>query len=137
MTPFPTPSLPPPPRAQAVVIQDDADTLAAIGRVLTEMRIDALPVVSCQAARHAAATVGPPDLVIADARLTDGSGVDCASEMKARYGCRTLVYSGSPRPDAADGIDAWLLKPADLTALRDAVAELVDGYAGRRRPISG
>jgi DNA-binding response OmpR family regulator len=115
-----------------MVIEDDADTLAMLGRVLTLMGIDALPVATCEGARHAAATLGTPDLVIADSVFPDGDGVACAAEFKARYGCRTLIYSGHPQPDEADGVDAWLMKPADLAVLRGAVQGLVDGYAGRR-----
>jgi DNA-binding response OmpR family regulator len=128
-----TPPVPPtPPRAQVLVIEDDADTLATVGRVLTMMGIDALPVATCEGARHAAATLGRPDLVIADSVLPDGDGVACAAEFKARLGCRTLIYSGHPQPAEVHGVDAWLMKSADLAVLRGAVQGLVDGYAARR-----
>jgi CheY-like chemotaxis protein len=97
MTTFdvPPPPPPPPPRAQVIVIEDDADTLAMVGRVLTLMQIDAMPVATCEAARHAATdTLGRPDLVIAYSALPDGDGVACATAMRARHGCRTLIFSG-------------------------------------------
>src|SRR4051812_32326017 len=83
-----------PPRV--IVLDDCPDTLSVMGRLLSMMGIDGVPAATCEAARYAATLVRDPDLVIADAALIDGDGVACAAELRARYGCATLILSGSP-----------------------------------------
>ena len=83
------------------------------------------------AARYAARTLGPFDVVIADADLADGDGLELAAELKRTHGCRTLIVSthDSPAPDAGgpnlpDGIDLWIANPVRLSALRKALRAL-------------
>jgi hypothetical protein len=57
-------------------------------------------------------------------------------ELKARYGCATLAVTGHAPPAArvggapgGGGVDAFIVKPVDVTRLRSAVGGLCD-----RRP---
>lgn len=121
--------------ARVIHLDDDARVLKAIARLLKTMGIKVVSVPSCAAAREAATQVSDPDLIIADRMLPDGDGVACAAELRARYGCATLVLSGSPEPvGPIEGIDRWMKKPGDGLAILDAVGALL---AGRVRKAGG
>ena len=113
---------------RVIHLDDDVRVLKAIGRLLKTMDINVVSVPSCAAARHAAAEVSDPDLIIADRMLPDGDGVACAAELRARYGCATLVLSASVEPEGpVEGIDRWMKKPGDGRAILEAVGELLGG----------
>jgi DNA-binding response OmpR family regulator len=121
------------PLPRAIVVEDDADTLAMLGVVLTRLGVGALP-----AARHAADQLGTPDLLITDVSLPDGSGLRCAADLKELHGCRTLVMSGHAAPDEGlpPGVDVWMSKPVDLPSLEAAVRRLLlerEGQGGDSR----
>jgi DNA-binding response OmpR family regulator len=108
------------------MLDDDADTLTFIGRLLLKLPVEAIPAASCATARYAFETLGDLDIFIADQVLPDGDGVALAQEMAARYGCRTVVMSGNEAPDGRlpEGIDLWIVKPVDLVELKTAVEAL-------------
>src|SRR4051812_15576938 len=54
---------------RVLVVEDHADTLIVLGKMLMKIPADAIPVASCADARHASATHGPFDVVIADMKL--------------------------------------------------------------------
>jgi DNA-binding response OmpR family regulator len=116
-----------PPRV--LVIEDDADTLALMAVVMSRLGIDSVPA-ACEAGRYAARQLGTPDLVICDANLPDGNGVDCAAELKRAHGCGTLIISGEGPPVRRDGglpagIDVWLTKPIQLDVLRETLGRIL------------
>jgi CheY-like chemotaxis protein len=108
---------------RVMVVEDHADTLVLMGRLLSLARADGVPVATCAAAREAARTLGRFEVVIADVTLPDGDGVALLSELKAGYGCRTVAVSGYDAPEGAlpAGVDVWISKPVNLTELRQAV----------------
>src|SRR4051812_37988112 len=113
---------------RVILIEDDPHVLRAVERLLRAVGVEAVPTHSCAAARLAAAQMSGPDLVIADWSLGDGDGVACATELRERYGCATLIYSAQPRPARApEGIDAWVQKPGARGEIEHAVRALLDG----------
>jgi CheY-like chemotaxis protein len=108
---------------RVIVVEDHADTLVLMGRLLSMARADGVPVATCAAAREAARVMGAFDVVIADVTLPDGDGVALLAELKAAYGCRTVAMSGYDEPEDGlpAGIDVWISKPVNLTELRRAV----------------
>jgi DNA-binding response OmpR family regulator len=115
-----TPTLP-----RVLIVEDDADTLNMMGKLLSRVPVQNVAVASCCAARTAARE-GPFDVVIADVGLSDGDGVDLVLELKQQYGCRTVVMSGYDAPDTGTpgGVDLWLPKPVDLPQLTRALKTL-------------
>ena len=116
---------------RVLVVADLADRLAQLGKLLSAVPADGVPTATCDAARYAARTLGPFEVVIADAQLADGDGVELAAELKRTHGCRTLIVSthDTPAPDAGspnlpDGIDLWIANPVRLSALRKALRAL-------------
>jgi CheY-like chemotaxis protein len=108
---------------RVIVVEDHPDTLVLMGRLLSSVRADGVPVATCAAAREAARTLGRFEVAIADVTLPDGDGVALLAELKAGYGCRTVAVSGYDAPDGAlpAGVDVWISKPVNLTELRQAV----------------
>jgi DNA-binding response OmpR family regulator len=111
------------PAARVLVLEDDADTLAFLGKLLMMINADAIPTATCEAARYAAATVGPFDVIIADATLPDGDGVALAVALKRSHGTAVVVMTGfePPAEGLPDGVDLWLVKPVRLPELRRAI----------------
>ena len=112
---------------RVLVVDDDPDTLVFLGKLLSQISVDAVPTASCATARYAMATLGQFDIVIADKVLPDGDGAALAAEFKQQHGCRTVVISGHdvPHDGPPDGVDLWVCKPVDLKRLKNAVAALV------------
>lgn len=77
-----------------------------------------------------------PDLVIADVRLADGSGVDVARAAQAA-GVPVLFVTGL-RPEGAEALaEGWLAKPyapKDLIAAIQAIEGRMGGKTPRRLP---
>jgi DNA-binding response OmpR family regulator len=110
---------------RVLLVEDDADTLAMMCKLLERVPVANVSVGSCGEARCAART-GPFVVVISDAGLSDGDGVDLVRELKERYGCRTVVMSGYDAPDEGTprGVDLWIAKPVDLMQLSRALQTL-------------
>jgi DNA-binding response OmpR family regulator len=111
---------------RVLVLDDDQDTLMFMGRLLSQIPVDAVPAATCADARRALEVMGGLDIIIADWKLQDGDGCDLLIEAKRRHGCGTVMMSGSPPPNGAapDGIDLWLMKPICLAQLKEAVTQL-------------
>ena len=111
---------------RVLVLEDQADTLVSLGRLLSAIPVDAIPTATCDAARYAAKTLLAFDVLIADAILSDGSGVEVAQELSRDYGCAVVIMSAvQPPPQGLpDGIDLWLVKPIELPQLRQAIQSL-------------
>ena len=110
---------------RVLVVEDDADTLTMMCKLLDRVPVANVSVGSCDEARCAARS-GPFDVVISDAGLSDGDGVDLVRELKEQYGCRTVVMSGYDAPDEGTpgGVDLWIAKPIDLSQLTRALQSL-------------
>jgi DNA-binding response OmpR family regulator len=111
---------------RVLVVEDHADTLVLMGKILSRTPADGIPVPTCAAAREAAARFGDVGVAIADLHLPDGDGLELLAELKAKYGCATVVLSGTPAPIAGPPrwVDLWLTKPTTAAAVRGAVRTL-------------
>jgi DNA-binding response OmpR family regulator len=116
---------------RVLVVEDHADTLVLLGKLLAKIPVDAIPTQDCAGARAAAQRFGRFDLVIADHGLPDGNGAELLAELKQQIGCATIVVSGHPRPVGGlpAGVDQWVPKPVDLAALTRVVRGVMRGQA--------
>jgi DNA-binding response OmpR family regulator len=123
---------------RVLVVEDHADTLVLLGKLLAKIPVDAIPTQDCASARAAAQRFGQFDLVIADHSLPDGSGAGLLAELKERFGCATIVVSGHPAPVGGlpAGVDQWVPKPVDLAALTLIVRSAMRGQAQCLREVS-
>lgn len=113
---------------RALVIEDDAALRVAIGRVVNGWGEVAL----CEAgtvaqARTLLEAAPPPDLVITDVRLPDGSAFDVLDDLRRLAPVPMVVaISGKASPDEAFrlaqvGVRAYVAKPFTIQELADAV----------------
>lgn len=111
------------PAPRVIVVEDHPDTLVLMGRMLSMVRADGVPVATCAAAREAARAMERFDVVIADVTLPDGDGIELLAEFKSKYGCRTVALSGYDAPEEGlpAGVDLWICKPVNVAELRRAV----------------
>jgi len=110
---------------RVLVVEDDADTLSMMCKLLDRVPVANVSVASCDEARCAARSEAF-DVVISDAGLSDGDGVDLVRELKEQYGCRTVVMSGydAPEDGTPRGVDLWIAKPVDIAQLSRALQSL-------------
>jgi DNA-binding response OmpR family regulator len=116
-------------RARILVVEDHADTLRALTLLISRQGYEVVPADCCRSARLAALKA-PPDLVLGDISLPDGSGLDLMNEIKGRLGVPTVVMSGHSLPSDPDavracGADYYLLKPVDLEGVLETIRELM------------
>jgi CheY-like chemotaxis protein len=116
-----------------LLIEDHADTLNALDRLLTIRGHRVLAARDCASARAAAevALAGGErvDLIIGDITLPDGDGVGLMCALKIRLGCAAVALTGSGMRDeirrcAQAGIDRHLLKPAGVEQLDEVIGQL-------------
>jgi DNA-binding response OmpR family regulator len=111
---------------RVLVIEDHPDTLVMMGRILSRVPADGIPVATCAAAREAAARLGDVCIAIADLHLPDGDGLELLAELKSKHGCATVILSGADAPTSGlpRWVDLWLTKPTTAQTLRRAVKSL-------------
>ncbi len=111
---------------RVLVLEEHADTLVSLGKLLSAIPVDAVPTASCNAARYAAQTLGAFDILIANATLTDGNGVELATELCRKHGCAVVIMSSfdPPAEGLPEGVDLWLVKPILFPQLRRAIETL-------------
>ncbi|RFP09258.1 MULTISPECIES: two-component regulator propeller domain-containing protein [unclassified Duganella] len=141
---LPVSPLPAPLRGlRVLVVDDNASARAALLAVLASLQIDAVvvdnPVEALSRLLHAEPCF---DLVLADARLPDGSGADLMWQAVAGLApppkVALLSNAGdAPPPGAAHADDAsvWLLKPVTRAGMSDALLQLF--IAEHRRGTPG
>ena len=108
---------------RVLVLEDHADTLAFLGRILLDLPVDAIPTASCNAARYAAKTLGDFDILITDVTLDDGDGIELAQELKQAHNCAVVVMSGHDAPPEGppSWVELWLVNPVRLPELKKAI----------------
>jgi CheY-like chemotaxis protein len=110
-----------------LVVDDHADSLDVIARVLRKLGHTTVCARNCAEAR-AAAAAERPGVVIGDVGLPDGNGVKLLGELKSDHGCATVAITGFT-PSAVfgrgipPGVDAYYVKPLDARTLQEAVGE--------------
>lgn len=116
----------------ALVIEDDGMQLMAMQMLLESWGCSVLPAASAQAAAHAIAMGGQPDLIVSDFRLPDNvSGVDAVAHARRTLGrdLPAILQTGDTDPalvrDAQAHGYALLHKPYDPNQLRSLMATLI------------
>jgi DNA-binding NtrC family response regulator len=133
-------------RPRVLIVDDEPNVRAGIRRVLTSRGYDAIEAADCQSAELLFAGE-PPDAVLLDERLPDGSGVELLTRLlESSRGVPVLMLTGHASIDLAvravkAGAEQFLTKPVDTEALRVLLERLLDGRrqqraerAARRRP---
>ena len=122
-----------------LVVEDDADSLSALSRLIRMTGHVALPAGTAADALNLARSQ-QCDLVVSDVGLPDRSGLELMRELRSLYEIPGIAVSGYT--DAADvdeceraGFARHLKKPVDFQELLDTVEELcrmpgTDGEAG-------
>ena len=123
--------------ARLLLVEDEPLVAFDNEHALSDAGFEIVGTVDRVAAALAAIEVGGIDLVVADVRLADGSGVDVARAAKAA-GVPVLFVTGL-RPEGADGLaEGWLCKPyapRDLVAAIQAIEGRIAGKPVRRLPM--
>ncbi len=121
-----------------LLVEDHADTAAAMADLLRGIGHRVTAAASVEAALAAAAAVerqggnggggGGIDLVVSDLGLPDGNGYDLMRELARRYGLRGIALSGYGMEDDVQqsreaGFERHLTKPVDLRSLDAAIRD--------------
>ncbi len=127
------------PGALILVVDDEADMLGTLRRVLERRGHQVITAATRQRGLESIETLAPA-LVVADLRLPDGSGLDIVrAARQASWRPPVVVVTGfasnQNRLEALQaGATAYLSKPFSLTAFTDLVERLLaqrsDGAAG-------
>ena len=132
-TPSPPDPAAPAPRCVVLLVDDHADTLAMLCRLLRSQGHAVLDCADCAAARAAAeaalARGERVDVIIGDISLPDGDGVDLMCALKTRLGCVAIALTGHGMEEdvqrcAEAGIDRHLLKPVGVRELDASIRNL-------------
>jgi DNA-binding NtrC family response regulator len=114
-----------------MVVDDDPSALSALERLLSFWGYRTLPCSSFEDARHAL-SLRMPDALITDVRLGDYNGLQLVHLMKQRNpGAVMVAVSGIDDPvlrtEAANAGAAYLLKPTEISKLREHLARALHG----------
>jgi DNA-binding NtrC family response regulator len=121
---------------RALVVDDDATFQEALATLVREEGFDVATASTLAEARTALAT-HPPDVVMLDLQLPDGSGLDLLRERDGTQGPDVVMITGNATVDTAiDAIRAgaadYLVKPGDMPRLRTVLLNVA-----RRRALHG
>jgi CheY-like chemotaxis protein len=117
-------------RRTILLVDDSADTLEPLARLLKMSGYDVRLARTAAEALQLAAAPGPVDLMISDLGLPDRDGTDLMREVKAQFGLRGIALTGFSGDDTARdcrsaGFDRHFIKPIHFEDLRTAVGELL------------
>ena len=117
-----------------LVVEDDADTLQLMSRVLSCHGYDVRPARTFEEAEELADGCG---LMVSDIGLGEGGGLELMRELKSRYGLKGIAVSGHTEPcDVQDaqnaGFDRFIAKPISVENLLKTIEELTAHTAVQR-----
>jgi two-component system OmpR family response regulator len=119
---------------RVLLLDDHADTLSFMTRLLSRMGAEVVAAATCEAARYAMRTLDGFDLLVTDVMLDDGDGLELAAELRRAHNCSVFILSGVERAPAAlpAGVDLWLAKPIQVGQFEAAIRGLPEnrGSAG-------
>jgi CheY-like chemotaxis protein len=107
-----------------LLVEDHNDTAELMTKLLNMCGHVVLVAKTCAAALEAAKTGF--DLLIADIRLPDGSGVELLQQLRSQRTIKSIATTAEAMPEdikrcLAAGFDAFLLKPLDFAKLEEAI----------------
>jgi two-component system KDP operon response regulator KdpE len=110
-----------------LVVDDDADTLKLMTRLLNRHGYDVHP---ARTSEQAEERVNGCGLIISDIVLGAGDGLELMRDLKSRYGLKGIAVSGHAEPDDVQdakeaGFDRFIAKPISLEDLLDTIRELM------------
>lgn len=107
-----------------LIIEDEPLVASHLECFLSELGADSCDLVETERAAVAAALDRAPDLITADCRLREGSGIDAVASIRRSLGSIPVVFiTGDPRGcDARDDMTHMLIKPIRWLDLATAVA---------------
>jgi len=121
------------PGQQILIVEDHADTLDVLSRLL---RSFGYAVQSAASAREALehASANQFDLLISDLTLPDGNGADLVKQICANRSIPAIALSGYAPGDGGNaGADsdfaARLVKPVDFQLLKETIRKLLPDHA--------
>jgi two-component system catabolic regulation response regulator CreB len=118
------------------VVEDEPDIARLMSVIFDSARYTLTWVGDLLTARARIRVKSPPDLVLLDEGLPDGSGLDLCRELKRRWPLLpVLLVTALPRSSIfgealAAGADDFIAKPFDPDALLAAAEMLVSGAVG-------
>jgi DNA-binding response OmpR family regulator len=109
-------------KTRILVVEDDDLAAATVSRILERAGHEVRREGNTTGAL-ATAKAWQPACVLVDRRLPDGDGLALARRLRRSGQARVVVMSGDP-PAQGDrrGVDGYLLKPADVRAVLEAIA---------------
>ena len=128
-----------------LVVEDDADTAAALRHLLPLWGYDVHSASSLAEARSAVAA-GPFDLLLSDLVLPDGNGTDLCRQLQLDHPVPAISVTGYTLPDdtarcKAAGFDRCLTKPLDMDLLFCAIQKTLgfkcDANEGAKSSAAG
>lgn len=116
-------------KKNALIVEDDKDTAAALGRVLQALDFSVELAATIEGARQRMETQ-PPDLVLLDLSLPDGNGLEFMLEMRTKHKSRFVVITGDTSQQAAieslrAEADDFLVKPVALSDLKNTISRSI------------
>ncbi len=126
----------PPLAGTLLVVDDHADTLDIMTRLLTRRGYQVLTARSCESAIETARQ-HRFDLIVSDLGLPDGSGLDLLAKLRRGHDVPAVALSGygmeeDVRQTRAAGYNEHLTKPIDFPLLITTIGKLLNGQADNR-----
>jgi len=120
--------------SRILLVEDHADTAVVLTRMLRRSGYDVFHASTIRAAREIAETQmrgDGLDLVVSDLSLPDGSGLVLMKGLSDQHGLRGIALSGfgsesDIEQSKAAGFSRHLIKPVNITAVRNTIADLLD-----------
>lgn len=108
-----------------LIIEDEPLVASDLECFLSELGADSCDLVETEQEAVAAARDHAPDLITADCRLREGSGIDAVSSIRQSLGQIPVVFiTGNPQGcDTADDMTQMVEKPIRWLDLATAVAK--------------
>ena len=123
-----------PPAGTLLLVDDHADTLSVMSRLLTRRGYRVVTAISCHTAVEAAAQ-NHFDLIVSDLGLPDGSGLTLLARLRRERDVPAIALSGygmeeDVRQSRAAGYNEHLTKPIDFSLLMLTVNRLLSAPKG-------
>jgi CheY-like chemotaxis protein len=127
-------------QAMICVVDDSQDNRALMTAVLERAGMAVIAVEDGRALDELLAGQAKPDLFILDLALPGESGVAILRRLRGdprwagvpMLACTAHAMAGDADRGLAEGFDAYVTKPIDITSLVGLVSEFLDPHGGRR-----